>query len=62
MPSYQDITRHDLNEGLQVLHIADEVNHLEWIRQDVTRKEPFQHPCDTCGDLWHEWRRVWVIA
>jgi len=56
-----DITRQDLDEGLQVLHLADEVNHTEWIRQDVTRAEPFGHPCGTCYE-WHQWRRVWVIA
>lgn len=62
MTGVRDIQRHDLDEGAQTLHLADEVNHLAWIRADVTnRAEPFRHPCDICGE-WHEWRRVWVKA
>lgn len=56
-----DITRQDPAEGLQVLHVADEVNHVEWFRHDVTGTEPFASPCSSCSE-WHRWRRVWVIA
>ncbi len=56
-----DITRHDPIEGLQVLHVADEVNHTEWFGQDMTGIESFARPCSTCRE-WHRWRRVWVIA
>jgi len=60
MTTFQDIHRHDLDEGTQALHVADEVDHMTWIRADVTnRPEPFSHPCDVCQE-WHQWRRVWV--
>ena len=66
MASYQDIKRHDLGTGTEALFVADETDHVQYIRlADVDSFGadepivPFMGRCDICDDR-HQWRRVWV--
>jgi hypothetical protein len=64
MPTYQDI-REDLGpDGLIILHVSDDENHITMIPAAVADAaiEPFEHPCGECGNDKHRWRRVLVIA
>jgi len=64
--SYQPITREDRAHGREGLFVADETDHVQWIRlatvDESGAEEPFKPydgRCDECGDA-HQWRKVRV--
>lgn len=61
--SYQDIKRGNRFDGMEIMHLADETNHVQYIHvTDIdTDEEPFERRCDECS-MVHAWRRVWVKA
>jgi hypothetical protein len=62
MLSYQDIRQRTRLDGVEILHLSDDENHLQYIHvSKIKDEEPFVAACDDCNRP-HFWRRVWVIA
>lgn len=64
--TYQDITRENRARGREGLFVADETDHVQWIRlvdvDEFGAEEPdvpFIGSCDECAER-HQWRRVYV--
>jgi hypothetical protein len=62
----QEIARADLAHGREALFVADETNHVQWIRLATVMEfgaeepdVPFIGRCDQCDDR-HQWRKVYV--
>lgn len=62
--TYQQIDRGDRYDGKEALCVADEADHVQWIRladlEGVSqhRKEG-EWSCDECAEV-HFWRKVYV--
>jgi hypothetical protein len=64
----QTIDRGNRFEGIETLMVADESDHVQWIRlADIDRfgadepHVPFMGRCGTCDER-HQWRRVRVAV
>lgn len=61
--SLQSIERETRSGSQEALHIADEINCVQWIELlTEPRQEPFQEACFMHAGQVHEWRTAWVIA
>lgn len=47
-------------DGAEIMHVADETNHVQFIHiRDIKDEEPFELCCEECFKM-HYWRPVWV--